>query len=210
MRVYRLAGTWGSHVSSPETEPGAGVPGYRDPYRDLLVECAAMAFAPRFEDMGIDHGGLYCFRPEQFLHGLRISCIRPFRWALTRAEVSPHCSSFIDSPDLLPLPSLLWLTVKIVPWLRRQTSERLVIQLQDGLEWPFPAWMLDPLACGRVSDAPAPRLKCRGPLALCFPRSPASFFMWGPPYASCTITRSTPSGDDTQSVAGIAAWSKGW
>ena len=48
--------------------------------------------------------------------------------------------------------------VEIVRWLRRQTEESLVIKLQDGLELAIPAWMLDPLACRHVHDAPTPRL----------------------------------------------------
>ena len=57
-------------------------------------------------------------------------------------------------------------TVEIIRWLRRQTSESLVIKLQDGLELAIPAWMLDPLACSRVCDAPAPRLSIAALLAL--------------------------------------------
>ena len=47
-------------------------------------------------------------------------------------------------------------TVEIIRWLRRQTSDSLVIKLQDGLELAIPAWMLDPVACSLVHDAPAP------------------------------------------------------
>ena len=57
-------------------------------------------------------------------------------------------------------------TVDIIRWLRRQTSESLVIKLQDGLELAMPAWMLDPRACSRVCDAPAPRLSIAALLAL--------------------------------------------
>jgi hypothetical protein len=57
-------------------------------------------------------------------------------------------------------------TVTIVRWLRRQTSDSLVIQLQDGLELAIPSWMLDPLACSRVRDAPAPCLSVEALLAL--------------------------------------------
>jgi hypothetical protein len=49
-------------------------------------------------------------------------------------------------------------TVEIIRWLRRQTSDSLVIKLQDGLELAIPSWMLDPLACSHVQDAPTPRL----------------------------------------------------
>src|SRR5262249_26725095 len=57
-------------------------------------------------------------------------------------------------------------TVEIIRWLRRQTSESLVIKLPDGLELAIPAWMLDPVACSRVHDAPAPRLTVEALLAL--------------------------------------------
>jgi hypothetical protein len=57
-------------------------------------------------------------------------------------------------------------TGEIIRWLRRQTSESLVIQLQDGLELAIPAWMLDPLACSLVHDAPVPRLTVEALLAL--------------------------------------------
>ena len=85
--------------------------------------------------------------------------------AKTCRNVSPHYSSFVDSSDLLPPPPLLDQTVEIIRWLRRQTSESLVIKLQDGLELHIP-WMLDPLACRRVYDAPAPRLTVEALLAL--------------------------------------------
>src|SRR4029434_7178269 len=57
-------------------------------------------------------------------------------------------------------------TGEIIRWLRRQTSESLVIELQDGLELAIPAWMLDPLACSLVHDAPAPCLTVEALLAL--------------------------------------------
>jgi hypothetical protein len=57
-------------------------------------------------------------------------------------------------------------TVEIIRWLRRQTAESLVIQLPEGLERAMPAWRLDPLACRRVCDAPAPRLSIAALLAL--------------------------------------------
>jgi hypothetical protein len=57
-------------------------------------------------------------------------------------------------------------TGEIIRWLRRQTSASLVIKLQDGLELAIPAWMLDPLACSRVHDAPAPCLAVEALLAL--------------------------------------------
>ena len=57
-------------------------------------------------------------------------------------------------------------TVEIIRWLRRQTSESLIIRLQDGLELAIPSWMLDPLACSLVHDAPTPRLPVEALLAL--------------------------------------------
>src|SRR5215471_2506039 len=57
-------------------------------------------------------------------------------------------------------------TVDIVRWLRQQTSESLIVKLQDGLELAIPAWMLDPVACSLVHDAPAPRLTVDTLLAL--------------------------------------------
>ena len=57
-------------------------------------------------------------------------------------------------------------TGDIIRWLRRQTSESLVIKLQDGLEIALPSWMLEPLACSHVHDAPAPRLSVEVLLAL--------------------------------------------
>jgi hypothetical protein len=57
-------------------------------------------------------------------------------------------------------------TVEIIRWLRRQTSDSLVIKLQDGLELALPSWMLDPVACSLVHDAPAPRLTMETLLAL--------------------------------------------
>src|SRR5262249_27548754 len=57
-------------------------------------------------------------------------------------------------------------TVEIIRWLRRQHSESLVVKLQDGLELAIPAWMLDPLACSQVYDAPVPRLTVEALLAL--------------------------------------------
>ena len=57
-------------------------------------------------------------------------------------------------------------TVEIIRWLRHQTSESLVIKLQDGLQLAIPSWMLDPLACNHMSDAPAPRLNVEALLTL--------------------------------------------
>ncbi len=57
-------------------------------------------------------------------------------------------------------------TVEIIRWLRHQTADSLVIQLQDGLQLAIPSWMLDPLACSHVSDAPAPRLSVEALLAV--------------------------------------------
>src|SRR2546428_499009 len=57
-------------------------------------------------------------------------------------------------------------TGEIIRWLRRQTAESLVIKLQDGLELAIPSWMLDPLACSLMHDAPAPRLTVEALVAL--------------------------------------------
>ena len=57
-------------------------------------------------------------------------------------------------------------TVEIVRWLRRQTTESLIVKLPEGLELAIPAWMLDPVACNLVCDAPAPRLTVEALLAL--------------------------------------------
>src|SRR4029453_7976454 len=57
-------------------------------------------------------------------------------------------------------------TGEIIRWLRRQTSASLVIKLQDGLELAIPSWMLDPLACSLVHDAPAPCLTVEALVAL--------------------------------------------
>ena len=57
-------------------------------------------------------------------------------------------------------------TGEIIRWLRRQTAESLVIKLQDGLELAIPPWMLDPLACSLMHDAPAPRLTVEALVAL--------------------------------------------
>lgn len=57
-------------------------------------------------------------------------------------------------------------TVEIIRWLRHQTADSLVIQLQDGLQLAIPSWMLDPVACSHVSDAPAPRLSVEALLAV--------------------------------------------
>jgi hypothetical protein len=56
--------------------------------------------------------------------------------------------------------------VEIIRWLRHQPSDSLVIQLQAGLQWAIPSWMLAPLACNHVSDAPVPRLSIAALLAL--------------------------------------------
>jgi hypothetical protein len=58
-------------------------------------------------------------------------------------------------------------TVEIVRWLRRLTTESLIVKLSDGLELAIPAWMLDPVACSLMCDAPAPRLTIEVLLALC-------------------------------------------
>jgi hypothetical protein len=57
-------------------------------------------------------------------------------------------------------------TVEIVRWLRRQTSESLVVKLPDGIQIAIAAWMLDPLACRQLYDAPAPRFSVDALLAL--------------------------------------------
>src|SRR5262245_19060495 len=57
-------------------------------------------------------------------------------------------------------------TVEIVRWLRRQPSESLVVKLPDGIQIAIAAWMLDPLACRQLYDAPAPRLSVDALLAL--------------------------------------------
>lgn len=57
-------------------------------------------------------------------------------------------------------------TVEILRWLRRQTSDSVVIKLPDDLQIAIPAWMLDPLACQHVSEAPKPRLSVDALVAL--------------------------------------------
>ncbi len=57
-------------------------------------------------------------------------------------------------------------TVEIVRWLRRQTSESLVVKLPDGVQIAIAAWMLDPLACRQLQDAPTPRVSVDALLAL--------------------------------------------
>ena len=57
-------------------------------------------------------------------------------------------------------------TVEILRWLRRQTSDSVVIKLPDGLQIAIPAWMLDPLACQHVSEAREPRLSVDALIAL--------------------------------------------
>ena len=57
-------------------------------------------------------------------------------------------------------------TVEIVRWLRRLTTESLIVKLPDGLELAIPVWMLDPVACSLMCDAPAPRLTVEALLAL--------------------------------------------
>ena len=44
-------------------------------------------------------------------------------------------------------------TVEIVRWLRRQTSESLLVKLPDGVQIAIAAWMLDPLACSQRYSA---------------------------------------------------------
>src|SRR3989442_16023965 len=46
--------------------------------------------------------------------------------------------------------------VEIVRWLRHQTADSLVVKLSDGLQIAMPSWMLGPLACSQVRDAPEP------------------------------------------------------
>lgn len=57
-------------------------------------------------------------------------------------------------------------TVEILRWLRRQTSDSVVIKLPDGLQIAIPAWMLDPLACRQVRQAPKPHLSVDALVAL--------------------------------------------
>jgi hypothetical protein len=57
-------------------------------------------------------------------------------------------------------------SVESIRWLRHQTSDSLVIQLQDGLQLASPSWRLEPLACHHVSDAPVPCLSIEALLAL--------------------------------------------
>ena len=57
-------------------------------------------------------------------------------------------------------------TVEIVRWLRRQTSESLVVKLPDGVQIAMAAWMLAPLACRQLQDAPTPRVSVDALLAL--------------------------------------------
>jgi hypothetical protein len=47
-------------------------------------------------------------------------------------------------------------TVELVRWFRRQTSERLVVKLPEGVQIAIAAWMLAPLACRPLHDAPTP------------------------------------------------------
>ena len=47
-------------------------------------------------------------------------------------------------------------TVEVVRWLRRQTSDSLVIKLPEGLQIAVPSWMLDPVACSEIRDATEP------------------------------------------------------
>jgi hypothetical protein len=57
-------------------------------------------------------------------------------------------------------------TVEILRWLRRQTSDSVIIKLPDGLQMAIPAWMLDLLACRQVNEAPEPRLSVDALVAL--------------------------------------------
>ena len=57
-------------------------------------------------------------------------------------------------------------TGEIVRWLRHQTADSLVVKLSDGLQLAIPSWMLDPLACSQVSDAPEPSVSVDALLGL--------------------------------------------
>ena len=57
-------------------------------------------------------------------------------------------------------------TVEILRWLRRQTADSVVIKLPEGLQIAIPAWMLDPLACQHVREAPKPHLSVDALVAL--------------------------------------------
>jgi hypothetical protein len=57
-------------------------------------------------------------------------------------------------------------TVEVVRWLRRQTSDSLIIKLPDGLPIAVPSWMLDPVACSEIRDATEPLISCAALIAL--------------------------------------------
>jgi hypothetical protein len=50
-------------------------------------------------------------------------------------------------------------TVEIVRWLRRQTTDSLVVQLSEGVQRAIPLGRLDPLACSQVRDTPTPSVR---------------------------------------------------
>jgi hypothetical protein len=54
-------------------------------------------------------------------------------------------------------------TVEIVRWLRRQTSESLVVKLPDGVQIAIAAWMLDPPRLPSAPRRPYPMRECRRP-----------------------------------------------
>src|SRR5206468_4985674 len=63
-------------------------------------------------------------------------------------------------------------TVEIVRWLRHQAADSLVVTLSDGLQMAIPAWMLDPLACSQMRDAPEPSVSVDALLGLRALRDP--------------------------------------
>jgi hypothetical protein len=56
--------------------------------------------------------------------------------------------------------------VEIVRWLRRQTAQRLVVKLPEGVQIAMAAWRLAPLACRQLPDAPPPCVSVDALLAL--------------------------------------------
>lgn len=46
--------------------------------------------------------------------------------------------------------------VEIVRWLRHHTADSRVVTLSDGVQMAIPSWMLDPLACSQMREAPEP------------------------------------------------------
>jgi hypothetical protein len=48
--------------------------------------------------------------------------------------------------------------VQVVRWLRRISSEIVVVKLPEGLQIALPSWMLDLVVCDQLSDEPQPRI----------------------------------------------------